>query len=138
MNQELADVKSGFRTDRGTRDEIAKIHWIIKKAREFQKRKKKKICLVEYVKAFEYVNHIKLWKILKEMGVLCTISTKYHLTCLLRNLYISEGTTIKTRYGKMDCFKIGKGVQQSCMLSPYLFIFYAVCACVCAKSLKLV
>ena len=89
MNQELADVKSGFRTDRGTRDEIANIHWIIKKAREFQKRKKN-VCLVEYVKAFDCVNHMKLWKILKEMGVLCTISIKYHLTCLLRNLYISQ------------------------------------------------
>ena len=77
MNQELPDVQSGFRKGRGTRDQIANIHWIIKKAREFQKN----ICLIDYAKAFDCVDHNKLWKILKEMGM------PDHVTCLLRNLY---------------------------------------------------
>ena len=79
MNRELPDVQAGFRKDRGTRVQIAKIHWIIKRAREFQKNIY--FCFIDYDKAFDCVNHNKLWEILKEMGIID------HLTCLLRNLY---------------------------------------------------
>ena len=95
VNRELPDVQSGFRKGRGTRDQIANIHWIIKKAREFQKN----ICLIDYAKAFDCVDHNKLWKILKEMGM------PDHLTCLLRNLYAGQEATIRTGHGKTDLFK---------------------------------
>ena len=115
MNRELPDVQAGFRKGRGTRDQIANIRWIIEKAREFQKN----ICFVDYVKAFDCVDHSKLWKILREMEI------PDHLTCLLRNLYAGQEAAVRTRHGTMDWFQIGKGVGQGCILSPCLFNFYA-------------
>ena len=96
---------------RGTRDQIANILWIIEKAIEFQKN----ICFIDYAKAFDCVDHNKLWKILKEMGI------PDHLTCLLRNLYADQQATVRTRHGTTDWFQIGKGVHQGCILSPCLF-----------------
>ena len=117
MNQEILDVQAGFRIDRGTRDQIANIHWIIEKAREFQKNIY--FCFINYAKAFDCVDHNKLWKILKEMGILD------HLTYLLRNLYAGQEATLRTRHGTTDWFQIGKGVRQGCILSPCLFNLYA-------------
>ena len=94
MNCELPDVQVGFRKGRGTRDQITNIHWIIKKAREFQK--SIYFCSIDYAKAFDCVDHSKLWKILKEMGI------PGHLTCLLRNLYAGQEATVKIRHGTMD------------------------------------
>ena len=111
MNEELPDVQAGFRKGRGTRDQIANIHWITEKAREFQGN----ICFVDYAKAFNCVDHNKLWKILKEMGI------PDSLTCLLRNLYTGQEATVKTTHGTMDWFQIGKRVHQGCILSPYVF-----------------
>ena len=111
MNLELPDVQVGFGKGRRTRDQIASICWIIEKAREFQK-KEIYFCFIDYAKAFDCVDHNKLWNILKEMGIL------EHLTCLLRNLYAGQEATVKTRHGTMDWFKIGKGVLQDCILSP--------------------
>ena len=113
MNRELPDVQAGFRKGRGTRDQIAITHWIIEKAREFQKNIY--FCFTAYTKAFECVDHNKLWKILKEMGI------SDHLTSLLRNLYAGQEATVRTRDGTVDWFQIGKGVRQSCILSPCLF-----------------
>ena len=110
MNCELPD---GFRKDRGTRDQSANIHWIIEKAREFQKNIY--VCFMDYTKAFDCVDHNKLWKILKEMGI------PDHLTCLLRNLYAGQEATVGTGHGTTDWFQIGKGVCQGCILSPCLF-----------------
>jgi len=95
-------VQAGFRKGRGTRDQIANIHWIIEKAREFQKNIY--LCFIDYAKAFDYVDHDKLWKALREMGV------PDHLTCLLRNLYTGQEATVRTLYGTTDWFKIEKGV----------------------------
>ena len=117
MNQELPDVQAGFRKGRGTRDQIASIHWIIEKAREFQKIIY--FCFIDYAKVFDCVVHNKLWKILKEMGI------PDHLTSLLKNLYGGQETTVKTGHGTMNWFQIGKGVHQSCILSPCLFNLYA-------------
>ena len=117
MNCELPDVQAGFRKGRGTRDQIANIHWIIEKARELQKNIY--FCLIDYTKAFDCVDHNKLWKILKEMGI------PDHLTCLLRNLYAGQEATVRTGHGTTDWFQIVKGVRQGCILSPYLFNFYA-------------
>ena len=117
MNLELPDVQAGFRKGRGTRDQIANIHWSIKKAREFQKNIY--FCFVDYTKDFDCVDHNKLWKILQEMGILD------HLTCLLRNLYTGQEGTVRTGHGPTDWFQIGKGVCQGCMLSPCLFNLYA-------------
>ena len=117
MNQELPDVQAGLREGRGTRDQIANIHWIIEKAREFQK--SMYLFFINYAKAFNCVDHNNLWKILKEMGI------PDHLTCLLRNLYAGQEARVRTGHGTMDCFKIGKGVHQGCILSPCLFILYA-------------
>ena len=117
MKRELPDVQAGFRKDRGTRDQIANIHWIIKKAREFQKNIY--FCFIDYAKAFDCVDHKKLLKILKEMGI------PDHLTCLLRNLYACQEATVRTGYGTTDWFQIGKGVCQGCILSPCLFNLYA-------------
>ena len=117
VNCELPDVQASFRKGRGTRDQIANIHWIIKKAREFQKNIY--FCFIKYDKAFDCVNHNKLWKILKEMGI------PDHLICLLRNLYASQEAPVRTGHGKTDWFQIGKGVRQGCILSPCLFNFYA-------------
>ena len=113
---ELPDVQAGFGKGRGIRDQIANIRWIIKKAREFQKNV---YFFIDYAKAFDCVDHNKLWTIFKEMG------TPDHLTCLLRNLYDGQEATVRTRYGTMDWFQIGKGVCQGCVLSPCLFNFYA-------------
>ena len=103
MNRELPDVQAGFRKGRGTRDQIANILWITEKTREFQKNIY--FCFIDYAKAFDCVDHNKLWKILKEMGI------PDHLTCLLRNLYASQETTVRTIHGIMDWFQIGKGVR---------------------------
>ena len=111
VNQELPDVQAGFRKGRGTRDQIANIHWIIEKARELQK-KTIYLCFNDYVKAFDCVDHNKLWKALKEMGI------PNHLTCLLRNLYACQEATVGILYGTTDRFKIEKGVQQGCLLLP--------------------
>ena len=116
-NRELPDVQAGFRKGRGTRDQIANIWWIIKKTREFQRNIY--FCFVKYTKAFDCVDHNKLWKILKEMGI------PDHLTCLLRNLYAGQEATVRTGRGTTDWFQIGKGVCQGCILSPCLFKLYA-------------
>ena len=110
LNQELPYVQAGFRKGRGTRDQITNICWIIKNAREFQKNIY--FCIIDYAKALDCVNHNKLWKILKEMGV------PDHLTCLLRNLYEGQEATVRTGHGTTDWFQIGKGVHQGCILSP--------------------
>ena len=117
MNCEFPDVQAGFRKGRGTRDQIASIHWIIEKAKEFQKNIY--FCFIDYAKAFDYVDHKKLWKILKEMG------TPDHLTCLLRYLYAGQEATVSTRHGTTDYFQIGKRVHQGYILSPCLFNLYA-------------
>uniref|UniRef100_A0A8C0ACV3 Reverse transcriptase domain-containing protein n=1 Tax=Bos mutus grunniens TaxID=30521 RepID=A0A8C0ACV3_BOSMU len=117
MNRELPDIQAGFRKGRGTRDQIANIRWIMEKAREFQKNIY--FCLIDYAKAFDCVDHNKLWKILKEMGI------PDHLTCLLRNLYAGQEATVRTGHGTTDWFQIGKGVRQGYILSPCLFNFYA-------------
>ena len=117
LNRELPDVQAGFRKGRGTRDQTANIHWTIKKAREFQKNIY--LCFINYTKAFDCVDHNKLWKILKEMGI------PDHLTCLLRNLYAGEEATVRTAHGTTDWFQIGKGVCQGCILSLCLFKLYA-------------
>ena len=103
MNRELPDVQADFRKGRGTIDQIANIHWIIKKAREFQKNIY--FCFIDYAKVFDCVDHNKLWKILKEMGI------PDHLTCLLRNLYAGQEATVRTGHGTMDWFQLGKGVR---------------------------
>ena len=117
MNGELPDVQAGFREGRGTRDQIANILWIMEKAREFQKNIY--FCFIVYAKAFDCVDHNKLWKILKEMGI------PDHLTCLLGNMYAGQEVTVRTGHGTTDWFQIGKGVHQSCILSPCLFNLYA-------------
>ena len=115
MNRELPDVQTGFRKGRGIRDQIANIHWIIEKPREFQKN----ICCIDYTKAFDCVAHSKLWKSLQEMGI------AHHITCLLRNLYAGQEAAVRTRHGTTDWFQIGKRVHQGCILSPFLFNLYA-------------
>ena len=116
VNCKLPDVQAGFRKGRGTRDQITNIHWIIEKAREIQKNIY--FCFIDYAKAFDCVDHQKLWKILQEMGV------PDHLTCLLRNLYAGQEATVRTGHGT-DWFQIGKGVHQGCISSPCLFNLYA-------------
>ena len=113
VNCGLPDVQAGFRKGKGTRDQISNIHLIIKKAREFQKNIY--FWFIDYTKASDHVDHNKLWKILKEMGI------PDHLTCLLRNLYVGQKATVRIRHGTMDWFKIGKGVHQGCISSPCLF-----------------
>ena len=123
VNYELPDVQAGFRKGRGTRDQIANIHWIMKKAREFQKNIY--FCFIDYAKAFDCMNHNKLWEILKEMGI------PDHLTCLLRRsgsnsymqvrkqqLYAGQEAKVRTGHGTTYWFQIGKGVHQGCILSP--------------------
>ena len=122
MNHELPDVQVGFRKGRGTRDQIAYIRWVIEKAREFQKKNKNKniyFCFIDYAKALDYVDHNKLWEILKEMGI------PDHLTYLLRNLYESQEVTVRTGHGTTDWLQIGKGVCQGYILSPCIFNLYA-------------
>ena len=116
VNHELPDVQAGFRKGRGTRDQIANIHWIIKKAREFQRNIY--FCFIDYAKAFDCVDLNKLWKILKEMGI------SDHLTCLLRNMYAGQEATVRTGHEPIYWFQIGKGVCQGCILSPCLFNLY--------------
>ena len=116
MNHGLPDVQAGFRKGRGTRDQIANIHWIFKKAREFQKNIY--FCFIDYAKGFDCVNLNKLWKILEEMEI------PDHLTCLLRNLSAGQEATVRTGHGTTDWFYIGNGVRQSCILSPCLLNFY--------------
>ena len=116
MNHELADVQGEFRKGRGTRDQIANIRWIMKKAREFQKNIY--FCFIDYIKPLT-VWITANWKILQEMEILD------HLTCLLRNLYAGQEATVRTGHGTTDWFQIGKGVHQGCILSPCLFNLYA-------------
>ena len=118
MNCELPDVQPGFRKGRGTRDQIANIRWAMEKAREFQKNIY--FCFIDYTKAFDCVDHNKLLKILKEMGI------PDHLTCLLRNLYAGQEGAVRTGHGTTDWFQIGKGVCQGCILSLCLLNLYAV------------
>ena len=119
MNCELPGVQARFRKSRGTRDKIANISWIIKKAREFQKNIY--FCFIDYAKAFDCVDHNKLWKILKKMGI------PDYMTCLFRNLYAGQEATVRTGHGTIDWFQISKGVCQVCILSPCLFNLYAEC-----------
>ena len=113
MNCELPDFQAGFRKGKGTRDQVAKICWIIKKAREFQKNIY--FCFIDYTKAFDCTDHNKQWKILKEMGI------QDHLTGPLRNLYAGQEARVRNAHGTTDWFQIGKGVHQGCILSPSLF-----------------
>ena len=115
VNRELPDVQAGFRKGRGTRDQIASILWSIEKARELQKNMY--FCFIDYARAFDCVDHNKLWKILKEMVI------PDHFACLLGNLYAGQESTVRTGHGKTDWFHIRKGVCQGCMLSPCLFIY---------------
>ena len=117
MNQELPDVQTGFRKGRGTRDQIANICWIIKKARKFHK--SIYFCFIDYAKVFDCMDNYQLWKILKEKGI------PDHLTSLMRNLYTGQKATVRTGQGTTDGFQIGKGVCQSYILSPSLFNFCA-------------
>ena len=113
LNRELPNAQAGLSKGRGTRDQIANIRWIIEKAQEFQKNIY--FCFIDYAKAFDCVDHNKLWKILKEMGI------TDHLTCLLRNLYAGQEATVRIGHETADWFQIGKGVCQGCILSPCLF-----------------
>jgi len=113
VNCEFPDVQAGFRKGRGTRDQIANICWIMEKARVFQKNIY--FCFIDYDKVFDCVDHNKLWKILKKMGI------PHHLTCLLRNLYVGQEATVRTGPGTTDWFQIEKEIYQGCILSPCLF-----------------
>ena len=115
--RELSDIQAGFRKGRRTRDQISSICCIIEKAREFQKNIY--FCFTDYAKTFDCMDHNKLWKILKEMGI------PDHLTCFLRNLYAGREATVRTGYGTTDWFQIGKEARQGCILSPCLFNLYA-------------
>ena len=117
MNQKLPEVQAGFRKGRGIRDQIANIHWITGKAREFQKNIY--FCFTDYAKAFDCVDHNKQCKIIKEMEI------SDYLTSLLRNLYAGQEATVRTGHGTMDCFKMGKEVCQGYILSTCLFNLYA-------------
>ena len=116
VNRELPDVQAGFRKGRGTRNQITNSCWVIRKTRDFQK--SISFCFIDYVKAFDCVDHNKLWKILQKMGI------SDHLTCLLRNVYAGQEATVRTGHGTTDWFQIVKGVHQGCILSPCLFNFY--------------
>ena len=111
------DVQAGFRRSRGTRDQIANICWIIQKSKEFQKNIY--FCFADYTKVFDYVGHNKLWKILQEMGILEHPPASREV-CMQISLH-----TVRTGHGTTDCSQIGKGVHQGCILSSYLFNFYA-------------
>ena len=118
VNRQLPYVQAGFRKGRGTRDQIPNIRWIMEKAREFQKNIY--FCFIDYAKAFDCVDHNKLWKILKQIGI------PDHLICLLRNLYAGQEATVRTGHGTTNWFQIGKGVYPGCILPHCLFNFYAV------------
>ena len=117
VNSELPDVQAVFRKGRRTRGQIANIHWIMEKARKFQINIY--FFFIDYAKSFDCVDHDKLWRIFQQMGI------QDHLTCLLRTLYSGQETTVRTRHGTMDWFKIGKRVRKGCILSPCLFNLYA-------------
>ena len=117
VNRELPDLQAGFRNGRGTRDQIDNIRWIMEKGRELQKNIY--FCFIDYAKAFDCVDHNKLWKILKEMEI------PDHLTCLLRNMYAGQEATVRSGHGTTDWFQIGTGVRQVCILSSCLFNLYA-------------
>ena len=110
VNHELPAAQAGFRKGRGTRDQIAKIRWIIEKAKEFQKNIY--FCFLDYAKAFDFVDHNKLWQILKVMGI------PDHLTCLLRNLYAGQEATVRIGHGTKNWFQIGKGVLKAIYCHP--------------------
>ena len=116
MNQELPDVQAEFRKGRGTRGQFSNICWIIEKSKEVPENIY--FCFIDYAKAFDHVNHNKLWKIPKEMGI------PDHFTCLMRNLYADQEATVRTKDRTTDWFQIGKGVRQGCILSPCLFNLY--------------
>ena len=120
VNQELPDVQAGFRKGRGTRDQIANIHWIIEKAREFQKNI---YFFIDYAKAFDCVDYNKLWKTLQEM------KTPDHLICLLRNEYADREATVRTGHKTTDWFQIGKRVCQACILSPAYLTYVQNTSC---------
>ena len=109
VNREFPDVQAGFKKGRGTRDQIASIYWIMEKGSEFQKNIY--FCFIDYAKAFNCVDHNKLWKILQEMGI------PDRLTSLLRNLYAGQEATVRTEHGTTDWFQIGKGIHQGCIFS---------------------
>ena len=113
VNHETPDDQTGFVKGRETRDQIANMHWITEKGREFQKIIY--FCFIDYTRVFECVVHNKLWKILQEMGIPDSLS------CLLRNLYAGQEATVRTGHGTTDWFQIGKGVRQGCILLPCLF-----------------
>ena len=117
MNRELPDVQAGFRKGRGTRDRIANIRWIMEKARGFQKNIY--FCFIDSAKAFDCVDHNKLWKILQGMGL------SDHLTCLLKNLYTGQEAKVRIGHGTTGWFQTGKGVHQGYILSPCLFDLFA-------------
>ena len=117
VDQELTDVHAEFRKGRGARGQIANIHRIIEKAREFQKNIY--FYFIDYAKAFDYLGHNKQWKILQEMGI------PDHFTCLLRNLYVGQEAAVRTGHGTTDWFQIGEGVHQGCILSPCLLNLHA-------------
>ena len=121
VNHELPDVQAGFRKGKETRDQIANIHWIIKKAREVQKNIY--FCFIDYAKAFDYMDYNKLWKILQEMGI------SDQLTWLLRNLYAGQEAIVRNVHGITDWFQIGRGVRQGCILSLCLFNLYVSTSC---------
>ena len=118
MNWELPDVQAEFRKGRGTRDQVADIHWIIEKERELQKNIY--FCFIDYAKAFDCVDHDKLWKFFQEMGI------PDHLTCLLRNLYAGQEATVRTGHGTTDRFQIGKGVHQGFVIVQSTEALYIV------------
>ena len=118
MSQEIPDAQNGFRKGRATRGQITNIHWIIEKAREFQKKITIYFYFIDYAKAFDCADHKKLWKILQEIGI------SEHLTFLLRNLYAGQEATVRIRHGTTDWFQIGKGIIQGNILSSRLFNFY--------------
>ena len=115
MNWEIPDVQAGFKKGRETKDQIANIHWIIEKARQFQEKNLKNYCFIDCAEVFECMDHNKVWKILKELGI------PDPLTCLLWNLYACQQATASTSHWKTDWFKIGKGVHQGYILLPCLF-----------------
>ena len=121
MNQELPDVQAGFRKGRGTRDQIANIHWIIKKAREFQKNIY--FCFIDYAKAYDCVDHNKLWKTLQEMGI------SDHLICLLRNLYVGQEATVRTGHGKQTGSKSRKQYVKAVYCHPACLTYIQSTSC---------